>query len=85
MAVFITTLIACVVPHFGALMSLIGAFANCTLIFVFPVIFYLKLTGIKNKPIYELAWCFLVVLLGIVGLVFGTIEAIKELIDAYSS
>ncbi|KAG2230966.1 transmembrane amino acid transporter protein-domain-containing protein [Thamnidium elegans] len=76
--------VACTVPHFGALMSLIGAFANCALIFIFPVVFYLKLTGVRNKPYYELAWCLLVVLLGIVGLVFGTIEAIKELITAYN-
>lgn len=75
--------VACTVPHFGALMSLIGAFANCALIFIFPVVFYLKLTGFRNKPVYELAWCFLVVLLGLVGLIFGTMEAIKELIAAY--
>ncbi|KAI8974408.1 transmembrane amino acid transporter protein-domain-containing protein [Pilobolus umbonatus] len=76
--------IACSVPNFGALMSLIGAFANCALIFIFPVVFYLKLTGIRNKPIYELAWCALVVVLGIVGLIFGTKSAIQELIDAFS-
>jgi amino acid permease len=76
-------IVACTVPHFGALMSLIGAFANCALIFIFPVVFYLKLTGVRNKPIYELAWCSLVVLLGVVGLIFGTMEAIKELIAAY--
>jgi amino acid permease len=75
--------IACTVPHFGALMSLIGAFANCALIFIFPVLFYLKLTGFRNKPIYELVWCTLVVILGIVGLIFGTKEAIQELIVAY--
>ncbi|CEP13532.1 hypothetical protein [Parasitella parasitica] len=79
----IVAVVACVVPHFGALMSLIGAFANCTPIFLFPVILYLKLTGIKNKKLYELAWCFLVCLMGVVGLVFGTMEAIKELISAY--
>ncbi|KAL9558556.1 hypothetical protein MBANPS3_000846 [Mucor bainieri] len=76
--------IACTVPHFGTLMSLIGAFGNCTLIFIFPVAFYLKLTGIRNKPIYELAWCALVVLLGLVGLIFGTMEAIKQLIIDFS-
>ncbi|CAO3617971.1 unnamed protein product [Mucor hiemalis] len=76
-------IIACVVPHFGELMSLIGAFANCALIFIFPVVFYLKLTGVRNKPFYELAWCVLVVILGIVGLIFGTMEAIKELIAVY--
>jgi amino acid permease len=75
--------IACTVPHFGALMSLIGAFSNCALIFIFPVLFYLKLTGFRNKPIYELVWCTLVVILGIVGLIFGTKEAIQELITAY--
>ncbi|CAO3617967.1 unnamed protein product [Mucor hiemalis] len=75
--------IACVVPHFGALMSLLGAFANCALIFIFPVVFYLKLTGFRNKPIWELVWCFFIVLLGIVGLIFGTIEAVKELIASY--
>ncbi|KAI8883424.1 hypothetical protein K501DRAFT_285345 [Backusella circina FSU 941] len=75
--------IACTVPHFDALMSLLGAFANCALIFIFPVVFYLKLTGFRNKPIYELAWCLLVVILGLVGLIFGTKEAIQELIAAY--
>jgi amino acid permease len=75
--------IACTVPHFDALMSLLGAFANCALIFIFPVVFYLKLTGFRSKPIYELVWCFLVVLLGLVGLIFGTKEAIQELIKAY--
>jgi amino acid permease len=73
------TIIACTVPFFGALMSLIGAFANCTLIFIFPVVFYFKLTGIRNKPWYELIWCVFIVILGLVGLIFGTIEAIKEL------
>jgi amino acid permease len=76
--------IACKVPHFGTLMSLIGAFGNCTLIFIFPVAFYLKLTGIRNKPIWELGWCFLVVLLGLVGLIFGTMEAVKQLIQDFS-
>lgn len=76
--------IACSVPNFGALMSLIGAFANCALIFIFPVIFYLRLTGIRNKPIYELAWCVLIIILGVVGLIFGTKSAIEELITAFS-
>ncbi|KAI9476425.1 MAG: transmembrane amino acid transporter protein-domain-containing protein [Benjaminiella poitrasii] len=81
--IVVVGVISCTVPHFGELMSLIGAFANCALIFIFPVVFYLKLTGVRNKPIYELAWCLLVILLGIVGLIFGTIEAIKELIAVF--
>ncbi|CAO3617975.1 unnamed protein product [Mucor hiemalis] len=77
--------VACTVPHFGALMSLIGAFGNCTLVLVFPVVFYLKLTGVRNKPIYELVFCALTILLGLVGLIFGTMEAVKELMAAYGS
>lgn len=75
--------LACTVPHFDLLMSLIGSFANCGLILIFPVLFYFRLTGFRNKPIYEIAWCALIVLLGIVGLIFGTIDSIKGLIEAY--
>ncbi|KAI7887309.1 hypothetical protein K492DRAFT_154895 [Lichtheimia hyalospora FSU 10163] len=75
--------LACTVPHFDLLMSLIGSFANCGLILIFPVVFYFRLTGFRNKPIYEIAWCALIILLGIVGLIFGTIDSIKGLIKAY--
>lgn len=36
------TLCAIYVPYFGDFMSLLGAFSNCALIFIFPVLFYLK-------------------------------------------
>ncbi|KAI9282235.1 transmembrane amino acid transporter protein-domain-containing protein [Sporodiniella umbellata] len=77
--------VGAVVPHFDDLMALIGAFANCGLIFIFPIIFYLKLTGIRNKPYYQLAWCALTVLLGVVGLIFGTIEAIQSLVEDFKA
>ncbi|OBZ84046.1 Proton-coupled amino acid transporter 4 [Choanephora cucurbitarum] len=76
--------IACTVPHFSILMSLIGAFGQCSLIFVLPIVFYLKLTGFRNKSILFLFWCFLTVLLGIVGLIFGSIDSIRELVAAFS-
>ncbi|KAH8549131.1 transmembrane amino acid transporter protein-domain-containing protein [Umbelopsis sp. PMI_123] len=75
----IVVVVAIFVPYFGDFMSMLGAVANCLIIFAFPVICYLKLTGIRNKPIYELAWCFLCVLLGLVGLIFGSMEAGKAL------
>ncbi|KAG0180152.1 hypothetical protein DFQ29_001166 [Apophysomyces sp. BC1021] len=79
----IVTLIACVVPHFDNLMSLIGAFANCALIFIFPVLCYWRLTGFRNKSIFELAWGFLIIVLGIVGLIFGTKDSIQGLVSAF--
>lgn len=83
LAMVFVGVIGAVVPHFDDLMSLIGAFANCALVFIFPVVFYIRLTGFRNKPIYELVWCVFVVLLGIVGLIFGTIDAIQSLISDF--
>ncbi|KAI9025206.1 transmembrane amino acid transporter protein-domain-containing protein [Phycomyces nitens] len=82
--VAVVCVIGCVVPHFDNLMSLIGAFANCALIFIFPVLFYLKLTGWRNKRFYELIWCALIVVMGIVGLIFGTKQAVQDLIASFS-
>ncbi|KAG1151945.1 hypothetical protein G6F37_010888 [Rhizopus arrhizus] len=71
--IVVVAVIAIFVPFFGDFMSLLGAFSNCALILIFPVLFYLKLTGIRKKSIYELVLCFFVVLLGLVGLIFGKI------------
>jgi amino acid permease len=77
--VIIIAVIAIFVPYFGDFMSLLGAFSNCALILIFPILFYLKLTGVRNKSWVELILCFFAVLLGLVGLIFGTISAIEAL------
>jgi hypothetical protein len=59
--------IAIKVPFFGDFLSLLGAFSNCGLVLIFPVAFYLRLTGIRNKPWYELIVSFLIIVLGVVG------------------
>lgn len=81
--VFVGVIGACI-PHFDDLMALIGSFANCGLIFIFPILFYFKLTGFRNKPFYEIAWCLLTILLGVVGLIFGTISAVEALVADFS-
>ncbi|KAI9259555.1 transmembrane amino acid transporter protein-domain-containing protein [Phascolomyces articulosus] len=78
------TVIACTVPHFSPLMSLFGAFGYSTTIFIIPVVCYWKLTGFRNKPVYEIAWGFLALLMGTVGLIFGTWDAVTALIEAYT-
>ncbi|KAG2216656.1 hypothetical protein INT45_007940 [Circinella minor] len=72
------------VPYFSPLMSLFGAFGYSTTIFIIPVLCYWKLTGFRNKPIYEIAWGFLALVMGVVGLIFGTWDAITSLIEAYA-
>ncbi|KAI7852396.1 transmembrane amino acid transporter protein-domain-containing protein [Circinella umbellata] len=76
--------IGILIPFFDLLMSLLGAFSNCAIVFVFPVLFYWRLTGFRNKPFYELGWNFLIILVGLVGLIFGTKTAIEDLIAAFS-
>ncbi|KAI8138387.1 transmembrane amino acid transporter protein-domain-containing protein [Fennellomyces sp. T-0311] len=83
--IVVVTVIAVKVPSFGNIMSLLGAFSNCTLIFIFPVIFYYRLTGFRNKPFYELIFGFFAVALGIVGLIFGSKSAIEGLMEEYGS
>ncbi|KAI8150237.1 transmembrane amino acid transporter protein-domain-containing protein [Fennellomyces sp. T-0311] len=76
-------IIACTVPHFSPLMHLFGAFGYSTTIFIIPVLCYWKLTGFKNKHPAEIAWGFLTLLMGVVGLIFGTWDSIEKLIAAY--
>ncbi|CAO3664604.1 hypothetical protein G6F70_003742 [Rhizopus microsporus] len=79
----VLVILAIFVPFFDDFMSLIGALSNCGLVFLLPVLCYLKLTGVRNKPWYELAFCALTLLLGIVGCIFGTIDAIKALVHDF--
>lgn len=81
----ILVILAIFIPYFDDFMGLIGALSNCGLVFLLPVLCYLRLTGVRNKPIYELAFCALTLLLGIVGCVFGTIDSVKALIFDFTS
>ncbi|KAI8098715.1 transmembrane amino acid transporter protein-domain-containing protein [Halteromyces radiatus] len=82
--IVVVAAVAIEVPFFGDFLSLLGAFSNCGLVLIFPVAFYLRLTGVRNKPWYELIVCFLIVVLGIVGLIFGSKSAILNLRDDFN-
>ncbi|KAI7850464.1 transmembrane amino acid transporter protein-domain-containing protein [Circinella umbellata] len=74
----ILAILAIFIPYFDAFMSLIGALCTCSLVFLIPILCHLRLFGIK-RPIYELAFCALALLLGVVGCVFGSWDAIDLL------
>ncbi|KAF9110655.1 hypothetical protein BGX27_006048 [Mortierella sp. AM989] len=71
--------IACTVPYFGDFLSLLGALGNCTLIFVLPILCYFKLIGWRQMKWYELVWCAIIVIIGLISAVIGSIDAIKAL------
>lgn len=77
--------IACTVPFFGDFLSLLGALGNCSLIFVLPILFYFKLIGWRQMKAYELAWCALIVIIGVISAVIGSIDAIKALRASFLS
>jgi hypothetical protein len=81
----ILVILAAFIPFFGDFMDLIGALANCGLVFLLLILCYLKLTGVRNKPACELAFCGLTLFSGIIGCVFGTIDSVKALITDFKN
>ncbi|KAG0278128.1 hypothetical protein BGZ96_002538 [Linnemannia gamsii] len=77
--------IACTVPFFGDFLSLLGALGNCSLIFVLPIIFYFKLIGWRQMKAYELLWCAIIVIIGVISAVIGSIDAIKALNTSFKN
>lgn len=75
--------IACTVPYFGDFLSLLGALGNCTLIFVLPILCYFKLIGWRTMKWYELLWCAVIVIIGVISAVIGSIDAIKALKNSF--
>ncbi|KAI8318650.1 hypothetical protein GQ54DRAFT_300044 [Martensiomyces pterosporus] len=68
------------IPYFDSVLSLLGAL-SVTMMFTFvPVVSYIKLYGPKNIPWYEHIWMFIVVAIGLVGCVWGSIDAIESLV-----
>ncbi|KAF9392075.1 hypothetical protein CPB97_004371 [Podila verticillata] len=83
LSMILVATIALFFPYFGQMMSLLGALSEGVLIFVFPVVFYLKLYGIKKVGKLELLAMALIVVIGVAGTVIGTIDAVKELAKAF--
>lgn len=73
-------LIAMFIPYFQDFMSLIGALANCLIVFVLPIVCYLKLFGLRSVHKIELLWCAIVIIIGMIGCVLGAKDAIEALI-----
>ncbi|KAF9199534.1 hypothetical protein BGZ49_010320 [Haplosporangium sp. Z 27] len=71
--------IACLVPYFDSFLSLLGALGNCMLIYVLPIGFYWRLIGWRQMRWYELVWCVIILIIGLLGCVIGSIDAIKAL------
>ncbi|KAF9150692.1 hypothetical protein BG015_007481 [Linnemannia schmuckeri] len=83
LSMILVATIALFFPYFGQMMSLLGALSDGMLTFVFPVVFYLKLYGIRKVGKIELVLMALIIIIGTAGAAIGTVDAVKELAKAY--
>lgn len=73
-------LVAAVVPFFGDVMDLLGSLTACLLVFIMPVLFYYRLGGLERARWVTRAWTVLILLVGAVALVLGTLDAVRHLV-----
>ncbi|KAG0003365.1 hypothetical protein BGZ80_002916 [Entomortierella chlamydospora] len=81
----LTAFVAAVIPYFGDMMDLLGALTTCLLVFIFPILFYFMLGGMKGNRWWTLLWYLFILIVGIVAMIMGTIDSIKSLIDDFQS
>ncbi|KAK8710153.1 hypothetical protein V6N13_145492 [Hibiscus sabdariffa] len=75
-----TVLVALVVPFFGSLMSLVGAFLSITASVILPCSCYLKISGSYQKLNGEMVALSLIIVMGVVVAVFGTYTSLVDII-----
>ncbi|KAL1499907.1 hypothetical protein AB1Y20_012590 [Prymnesium parvum] len=78
-----TTIVSATVPKnkFGPFLDLVSSITSTFTVFILPVVFFVKLVGVRNIPSIELAWIVAILVVSCVGAVFGTIEALNDLFN----
>ncbi|MED6109695.1 hypothetical protein PIB30_036058 [Stylosanthes scabra] len=79
--VFSTVAAAVAVPFFGSLTSLVGAFLSVTASIIMPCACYLKISGTYKELGFETIAIVTIIFIGVVIGVFGTYNALAEIIN----
>jgi vesicular inhibitory amino acid transporter len=88
-SVLVLLFVAESVPSFGAILNLVGASTVTLLTFVFPPFFYLKIAdatigvkGIQERrvPLWERIYCWVLIVIGILGGACATYNAMSDII-----
>ncbi|KAF9416578.1 hypothetical protein BGZ94_010174 [Podila epigama] len=80
MIVFLVGLVAAVIPFFGDVMDLLGSLTVCLLVFILPILFYYRLGGFKSARWTTRAFAVLILAIGVMASVLGTMDAMRHLI-----
>ncbi|CAH8386728.1 unnamed protein product [Eruca vesicaria subsp. sativa] len=79
MLVASNVIVALLLPFFGELMSLVGAFLSATASVILPCLCYLKISGKYRRLGVETLVLIGIVLIGIVVVITGTYKAVKDI------
>lgn len=88
LTLIVLVFVAASVPSFGLILDLVGASTVTLLTFVFPPLFYMILskTSQRSRPRWiEIGYCFLLILIGMVGGTFSSIFALQSIIQSVQS
>jgi len=74
------------IQNFGPFLDLVSAFTSTFTQFIFPCLFFLKLTYDNGVKVSKLEWGFnlLITAVALIGATFGTIGAVKELATVFA-
>lgn len=75
-----TVLVALMVPFFGDLMSLVGAFLSSTSSIILPCLCYLKISGTYKRMSCELVLLIGIILMGVSVVITGTYTSLSQII-----
>ncbi|CAH2072700.1 unnamed protein product [Thlaspi arvense] len=83
MLVASNVIVALLLPFFGDLMSLVGAFLSATASVILPCLCYLKISGKYRRLGFETLLLLAIILVGIVVVVTGTYQAMKDIFGQF--
>ncbi|KAJ2908170.1 hypothetical protein GGI21_003154, partial [Coemansia aciculifera] len=72
--------VALAIPYFSDFLGLISSIACVTMFAILPIVCYLKLYGHRIAPWYEKIWMAIVLIIGIVASIWGSVDSVKSLI-----
>ncbi|KAJ2725662.1 hypothetical protein GGI07_001162 [Coemansia sp. Benny D115] len=78
--VAIVCAISLAIPYFSDFLGLISSIACVTMYAILPIVCYLKLYGLRIAPWYEKIWMGIVLIIGTVASIWGSVDSIKSLI-----
>ncbi|KAI0226597.1 hypothetical protein L0F63_000099 [Massospora cicadina] len=83
--VAILTIVAMFIPHFMAIMGIIGAFFNCLNLYHFPIFCHVRLFGLRGRSLVEYIVMLITLSIATICFFWGGYNAIIGMVEAIKS